>query len=120
MTRADTPLVVTSRRVADATLRGDDFTYSVIDPGPSERRGERRLRTRLRDGLVTEQRGRPVVDCRIRDRSRTGARIQLDKDRPLPKTFLLGDMASRERFWAILVWQVGRDAGVRLTPLAER
>ena len=61
--------------------------------------------------------GSPIVECRIRDRSRDGARLQLDKDRTLPRTFVLTDMATRSFFSVVLVWQVGREAGVRITSL---
>ena len=54
------------------------------------------------------------MDCRIRDKSRHGARLHLDKDRPLPRLFLLTDPATATCYRATLVWQVGRDAGVRL------
>ena len=128
---------VEGRRIAAGTISLDDFTYSiveaeprpvpkrrpaVIDPIPGatrgattkERRGENRTRTRLRDGVLAEGRGRVLCDCQIRDRSKRGARLQLDSDTPLPQRFLLADPASKTRFRAALVWQDGRDAGVRL------
>ena len=113
---------VTGRRVTPGEERSDDFVYTVIvaeppaRPGPREQRQDRRVRTRLHDGIIAERAGRALVDCRIRDRSRTGARLQLDKDRPLPRSFLLTDVACRSQFWATLMWQVGRDAGVKLSP----
>ena len=109
---------VAARRVTGAPA-ADDFTYSVVEPDPRERRGERRARTRLRDGLVKERRGQVLVECRIRDRSRFGARLRLDADLRLPNLFILTDAASRARYRAVLVWQVGLDAGVRLVPLAD-
>ncbi len=108
-----------ARRVAAGAPRLDDFTYSVVEPAPGERRREGRSRTRLRDGLLGERRGHVLVECRIRDRSRGGARLRLDANHPLPKLFLLTDAASRARFHAALVWQQGLDAGVRLTPVPE-
>lgn len=109
---------VVGRRVPAAALNNGDFTYVVIEPalGHGDRRRERRLRTRLREGVVAERRGRVVVDCRIRDITRGGARLLLDGDQPLPRTFLLTEAGSRRSFWATLVWQTGRDAGVRLVP----
>ena len=113
---------VQGRRVGPGADVQDDFTYSVVSsrpllsPSTREQRKDARVRTRLREGVLLERAGRVIADCRIRDRSRSGARLQLDKDRPLPRTFLLSDTASRTRFWATLVWQAGRDAGVRLTP----
>ena len=119
---------VTARRVSPGARPGEDFTYSVVVVGAApkapakasaggvkgERRTDGRPRTRLRDAVLAEGRGRVLMDCRIRDKSRDGARLQLDEDRPLPKTFLLTDPATATRYRATLVWQVGRDAGVRL------
>ena len=119
--RTATPREVMGKRVASNHGASDDFTYVVIETPTApngDRRSDRRMRTRLRDGLVAERRGRPLVDCRIRDLSRTGARLQLDKDRPLPRRFLLTDTASRSQYWATLIWQAGRDAGVRLEAVA--
>lgn len=79
-----------------------------------ERRADGRVRTRLRDATLAEGRGRVLMDCRIRDKSRQGARLQLDEDRPLPKVFLLSEPATGTCYRATLVWQAGRDAGVRL------
>ena len=110
------------RRVAPGATLSGEFTYSVIesdigsDLGAGERRRERRLRTRLREGLVAERRGRTIADCRIRDLTKTGARLQLDADLPLPKSFLLTEAGTRRAFRATLIWQAGRDAGVRLVP----
>lgn len=108
---------VAARRVAvgDATL--GDFTYTVVEPAAGERRGEQRLRTRLRDATLGMRRGHILVECRIRDRSRGGARLRLDRPCALPRMFLMTDAASRARYHALLVWQNGCDAGVRLTPV---
>ncbi len=123
---------VTARRVAPGGPSIGDFTYSVvvIEPparttpaGPAraasateanaERRTDGRVRTRLRDATLAEGRGRVLMDCRIKDKSRRGARLQLDEDRPLPKVFLLSEPAGT-CYRATLVWQDGREAGVRL------
>ena len=122
MTTIEPTHEVTGRRVAPGERARGEFTYSVVDVAPAgwagtERRGDKRLRTRLRDGLIGERKHRPIVDCRIKDRSRSGARLQLDKDRPLPKSFVLTDGAARSLYRADLIWQVGRDAGVKLTEL---
>ena len=110
------------KRVTAGTAAHGEFTYSIVDTTPvapqqgGERRHEDRQRTRLRDGVLAEGRGRVVGDCRIGNRSKRGARLQLDKERPLPKSFLLTDPASHASFRATLIWQRGRDAGVKLTP----
>jgi hypothetical protein len=109
------------RRVAPGTKTIGEFTYSVVEAQPAkktsgDRRGDARTRSRLREGHVAERRGKVLVDCRIRDLSKRGARLQLDKDRPLPKSFLLMEPGRGRSFWATLIWQVGRDAGVKLVP----
>ena len=111
------PTEIAARRVADGAMPGHEFTYSVVEPAPGDKRGERRVATRLRDAQIGMRRGHVLVECRIRDRSRGGARLRLDAPHALPKMFLLTDAASRTRFHALLVWQSGRDAGVRLTPV---
>ena len=105
----------------DKHLR-DAFTYSIIDTAESkitllDKRDDERMRTRLRGGLVSNEQNRVITDCLIQDRSRSGARLRLAQDRPLPRRFLLSDEASQSRFWARLVWQKGREAGVKLVAL---
>lgn len=95
-----------------------EFTYSVIGVAaskgpPADKRGTERLRTRLRGGQLTDKRQAVIVDCLIQDRSRTGARLRLALDRPLPKLFLLADHVTQVQFWVQLAWQKGRDAGVK-------
>ena len=98
-----------------------EFTYSVVEDRRTvavlDKRGTERLRTRLRAGRLADRRNKAIVDCLIQDRSRTGARLRLALDRPLPKSFLLFDEVSQARFVAQLAWQRGRDAGVRLVAL---
>lgn len=115
---------VVGRRVSVGTASSsahEDFTYSVVDAEPMRRIGERRrqqrFRTRLREAILGERRGRVIVECRIRDRSPVGARLRLHAPCPLPAAFVLTDTASGTSFWATLVWQSGHDAGVRLVPL---
>ena len=108
---------VAARRIASGETLQGDFTYSVVEPAAGERRVEQRLRTRLRDAMVGLRRGHVLVECRIRDRSRGGARLRLDAPCALPRMFLLTDAVSRARYHALLVWQRDCDAGVRLTPL---
>lgn len=105
----------------DKGLR-NEFTYSVIETSERkvtllDKRGSERLRTRLRGGHVSDGRDKVIVDCLIQDRSRSGARLRLSSDRPLPRTFLLSDDLSQTRFLAQLAWQKGRDAGVRLVSI---
>ncbi len=111
------PREVAARRIAAGEALRGDFTYSVVEPAAGERRLEHRLRTRLRDATLGMRRGHVLVECRIRDRSRGGARLRLDAPCALPRMFLLIDAGSRARYHALLVWQHGCDAGVRLTPV---
>ena len=117
---------VQGRRVRAGDAARSDFTYFVVEipasdrpptnhPPMNERRSGRRMRTRLHQGLIAERTGGPVIDCLIRDQTSHGARLQLDKHRPLPRTFLLTDTATRKQVRVALVWQVGRNAGVRIT-----
>ena len=89
---------------------------TALAPTPTgARRADRRIRTRLRDGIVAP--GRGLINVVIRDRSGAGARLQLNEDVRLPPVFLLTDTALRARFRARLMWQAGRDAGVKLAPV---
>jgi hypothetical protein len=125
MTMPDDPEVrhrETGRKVAAGARNRSDFTYSVIETGPSrgtrgERRGDDRVRSRLREGAIADRPGRVLVECRIRDLSKRGARLHLEKDRPLPRAFLLTEGGTRRTYRALLAWQIGRDAGVRLIPI---
>lgn len=116
--RPDRQHEVVGRRVPAGNSRLDDFTYSVVEM-PAERRGPRRSRTRLREGLLSERPGRPPIQCRILDQSTTGAKLQLHDEHPLPRSFLLNDAAQQAQFRATLVWQKGRDAGVRLEAIVR-
>ena len=112
---------VQGRRVRAGDAAGGDFTYFVVEtaasdrPPRNERRSGRRMRTRLHQGLIAERTGGLVTDCLIRDQTSQGARLQLDKHRALPRTFLLTDTATRKQVRVALIWQVGRNAGVRIT-----
>ena len=105
----------------DQRIAGE-FTYSVIEATPSkvtllDKRRAERLRTRLRTGALSDRRNKVIVDCLLQDRSRSGARLRLALDRPLPRVFLLSDHITQTQFWAHLAWQRGRDAGVKLIAL---
>ncbi len=138
--KASVSLDVRGRKVAAGPLPPDlrdEFTYSVISlgaadaakirPAPkaptpvkkqdADKRGNERLRTRLRAGQVSDRGNKVLVDCLIQDRSRTGARLRLAVDTPLPKSFLLSDSLSDIRFLAHLAWQKGCEAGVKLSAL---
>ena len=108
------------RRVAPGNTVSGEFTYSIVDIAAEalwagqERRGARRLRTRLRDGIIGKTKHRSIAQCTIKDRSGGGARLQLDVAHALPPSFVLSDSAARMLYRATLVWQDGREAGVQL------
>ena len=118
-------IVVTGVKVGPGPLDKhlqDAFTYSIIETAERkitllDKRDDDRMRTRLRGGLVSDGQNKVIADCLIQDRSPGGARLRLAQDRPLPRRFLLSDEASQSRFWARLVWQKGREAGVKLVAL---
>ena len=134
------------RRVPQGEAPRGEFTYSVVEPGVAKprapprprapaakpkpatvqaaaaprtlnRRNEGRTKSHLREGFVAGPRRNPLVDCRIRDLSRGGAKLSLEADLVLPRTFLLVEAGTRATYRATLAWQKGRDAGVRLTPI---
>jgi hypothetical protein len=132
--------VVSGRRVERGHLMAGEFTYysvvtsppvaplvaPLITPmagpvrgagaTPAERRTDRRVGTRLREGIICDAGSRSRLDCLIRDLSRTGAKLMLGTTRALPRYFLLTDTASRTTFRARVMWQAGREVGVKLTP----
>ncbi len=111
------------RKVGPGPLSAElrqEFTYSVIAapraaaaPGPADKRTGARLRTRLREGQLTDKRRKTIVDCLIADRSETGARLKLSRDTPLPKIFVLWAEAGQIQIGAELAWQTGREAGIK-------
>ena len=65
----------------------------------------------LKSGKIITM-GGGVIDCVIRDRSETGARIRIGATSPLPKTFELQFTSDGAKRRAELRWQHGIDAGV--------
>lgn len=117
--------VVLGRRLRQGEIAPSDFTYTVVEaniPEPArwdgqDRRVGKRVRSRLREAVIGERKSRPLVDCRITNRSKSGARLRLVEDWPLPQSFVLSDGASCCCFYAVLVWQIGADAGVKLVAI---
>ena len=126
MSESDKPesgRIVLGRKVAAGPLSPElrsEFTYSIVAApaaAPADKRRNERLRTRLRAAHLADRGDKVIMECLIQDRSRTGARLRLALDRPLPKAFILSDDIGRTQFWAQLAWQRGRDAGVRFLSL---
>ncbi len=79
-------------------------------------RAERRPKSRRRvllAGKVSYFDGAHEFACSIRDISDTGAKIALPKGQPIPKTIALANLTARVLYKAEVVWNNGRDAGVR-------
>lgn len=81
-------------------------------PDDADRRGEGRLRTRLRAGILRSRDGRRLVDCVIRDRSTNGAKLILTEERPLPLELELEDQADHRRYDIRIIRRNGADIGV--------
>ncbi len=82
-------------------------------PDDDDRRGEHRLRTRLRGGILRSRDGRRLVNCVIRDRSASGARlIVIEEEWPLPPELVLEDEADHRRYDIRVVRRNGTEIGV--------
>src|ERR1700761_4710532 len=81
-------------------------------PAQNERRPKPRRRVLLA-GKVSYFDGAHEFACSIRDISDTGAKIALPKGQPIPKTIALANLTARVLYKAEVVWNNGRDAGVR-------
>src|SRR5215212_7025006 len=64
--------------------------------------------------MVYDTEGKSVTACTVRDISRSGARLELRQDVPLPKSFLLAlTRDANVRRACEAVWQLSIVAGVR-------
>jgi hypothetical protein len=84
--------------------------------GAAEARQAPRQRTFL-GGRVILRDCSAAINCMIRSRSRTGARIEIAASQPVPKRFYL--LVSREKlvYDAELAWREGNLAGLKLIEL---
>src|SRR5579872_6241190 len=65
-------------------------------------------------GIVFATNGKPIVECKLRDVSATGAQIVLDKETPLPERFVLAmSRDGKVRRQCSLVWQFSIMVGAR-------
>jgi hypothetical protein len=81
--------------------------------GASNRRRDAR-ETLNAPGTIYHKDGSFLVPCTVRDISRSGGRIELFKDTPLPQYFLLSVMPDGSaRRLCSKVWQLALVAGVR-------
>lgn len=72
-----------------------------------------RRRTRLRPVKLASLSRKFLDDGMLYDRSRGGARIRRGCDSPLPPRFLVLDEVEMKLSPVVLVWQAGREIGVR-------
>jgi hypothetical protein len=82
---------------------------------------DQRLELRRRcflGGRISFHRSWPETNCVIRNKSRSGARLVLAEDRPLPSQFDLVVPDRLERHRALIAWRSGLEVGVFLTPAA--
>ena len=87
-----------------------DLTYSVAEgkaarQPEAERRSDQRRRTRLRSGKVVHLDNAFIVECRIRERSEEGARLQLARNVEVPDRIGLFDDAERSIKTAEIIWR---------------
>jgi|SRR6185437_2553235 hypothetical protein len=76
-----------------------------------ERRPQRRTRVLL-GGLVAFFDGAQHFDCTIRDLTKTGARISLPRNQPIPSNVYLINMRDRTAHQAKVAWNNGKGAGL--------
>src|SRR6185436_9620576 len=79
----------------------------------SEKRGNARLRTRLRSGKIAGRDGQFLADCLIYDRSSEGARLRLEGARAIPERILLFDDELGTLFAARVAWRSQLELGIR-------
>jgi hypothetical protein len=82
---------------------------------PSENRANRRTRTRLRSAKLLNGEHQFLCECRVHDRSASGARIVLTRETGLPNRFFLYDDETNEILVATVAWRRGLTLGVRFS-----
>ena len=120
MTPKGPPGTVSARRTNGPSAAGEDFTYTVLKEvaasrPPADRRGDQRLRTRLRSGKIINDDGQFLIECLIVDRSSFGGKLRLPKTSPLPARVMLYDDQSGELLRATVIWRRDRETGIRFT-----
>ena len=76
----------------------------------SEKRGQTRHRT-LKSGKIVFNGGASVIDCTIRDRSPTGAKLRVASVVGIPDRFTL-DAGGTEHLSCSVVWRTASGVGV--------
>ena len=76
-----------------------------------DKRKHRRNRT-LKEGQIVFNAGSSVVDCIIRDRSESGAKLRLPAVTLVPKSFDLLSFTEGMLYPAEIMWRRGDDVGV--------
>jgi hypothetical protein len=80
--------------------------------GMDENRRAPRQRA-LKAGKITYGEGSIVIDCTIRNRSATGARLQVPTSVPIPDKFEFAEASTGKRRISTVVWRRGDLMGIR-------
>ncbi len=78
------------------------------------RRGERRLRTRLRSAKVLDAKNKFLCDCAVVDASKGGLGLRVAPHIPIARQFCLHDDLTREVLSVAVAWRKGASLGVRI------
>ena len=86
--------------------------------GANLRKSQRHILTA--SGMVYDVKGNLLMSCVVRDMSATGAKLELARDEPLPKSFLLSlTRDGMVRRACGVAWQLATVAGVRFSGKAS-
>lgn len=90
-----------------------------MDTIQAERRGSKRVRTRLRPGKILDADGLFLADCAILDRSPTGLRVRLFASLALSGPIRVLDERGRDVAPGRSVWQRAGEAGIAIAEEAN-
>jgi hypothetical protein len=85
----------------------------AVRAGPKENRAHPRNRS-LKSAKIVFNNRWSVIDCKVRDMSKTGVRLDLAAGTQMPEEFELELLPERKTRHARLVWRKGNLAGVEL------
>lgn len=74
----------------------------------------------LKDGKVVFNGGRSLINCTVRDRTESGAKLQFVRSTELPKVFELHCLSEVMSYPAAIVWRRGDQVGITFTGLPNR
>jgi len=119
--KRSTPLLDAERIDADAG-EGDRLhnaalvTYTVVtaEAAPAERRRQSRRRTHLQSAKILDEEDRFLVDCRLQNKTASGARLHLAKPVTLPRRIQIYADHVGELRDAEVMWRRGLEVGCKL------